>query len=136
MKRNIFINLPVENLDKTVEFFTKLGFTFNKQFTNEKATCMIVEENIFVMLLVEEFFKTFTKKELIDRKTQVGQLISLNMESKEAVNSFVENAIKNGGTQASEPTDNGFMYQNSFDDINGYTWEIFWMDENYVEKND
>jgi len=134
MKKNIFINLPIENLDKTVEFFTKLGFTFNMQFTNENATCMIVEENIFVMLLVEEYFKTFTKKELINRKSQVGQLLSLNMESREAVDAFVNIALSSGATQASEPIDHGFMYQNSFDDINGYTWEIFWMDENHVNK--
>ena len=134
MKKNIFINLPIENLDKTVEFFTKLGFTFNMQFTNENATCMIVEENIFVMLLVEEYFKTFTKKELINRKSQVGQLLSLNMESRQAVDTFVNIALSSGATQASEPIDHGFMYQNSFDDINGYTWEIFWMDENHVNK--
>ena len=134
MKKNIFINLPIENLDKTVEFFTKLGFTFNMQFTNENATCMIVEENIFVMLLVEEYFKTFTKKELINRKSQVGQLLSLNMESREAVDTFVNIALSSGATKASEPIDHGFMYQNSFDDINGYTWEIFWMDENHVNK--
>lgn len=133
MKKNIFINLPVENLDKTVEFFTKLGFTFNKQFTNENATCMIIEDNIFVMLLVENFFKTFTNKQLIDRKTQIGQLLSLNLESKEAVDNFVELALNIGGIKSSEDKDYGFMYQKSFDDINGHTWEIFWMDENYVQ---
>jgi len=133
MKKSIFINLPVENLDKTVEFFTKLGYTFNKQFTNESGTCMIVEENIFVMFLVESFFKTFTSKELIDRKTQVGQLLSINMESREAVDNFVEIALSIGGTLSSEAKDYGFMYQKSFDDINGHTWEVFWMDENHVQ---
>lgn len=133
MKKSIFINLPVENLDKTVEFFTKLGYIFNKQFTNESGTCMIVEENIFVMFLVESFFKTFTSKELIDRKTQVGQLLSINMESREAVDNFVEIALSIGGTLSSEVKDYGFMYQKSFDDINGHTWEVFWMDENHVQ---
>lgn len=134
--KKIFINLPISNLQETMEFFTKLGFTFNQQFTNESATCMIVEENIYVMLLVEEYFKTFTSKELINRKTHVGQLLSIPMESKEAVDSFIELAISNGGNRAGNPIDMGFMYQKSFNDINDYTWEIFWMDENHVEKTD
>lgn len=133
MRKNIFINLAIDNLDETVAFFTKLGFSFNAQFTNEKATCMIVEENIFVMLLVEEYFKTFTNKELIDRKTQVGQLLSINLESREAVDDFIKIALSSGGTKAGEPIDHGFMYQNSFNDINNYTWEIFWMDEAHVK---
>lgn len=134
--KKIFINLPISNLQETMEFFAKLGFTFNQQFTNENATCMILEENIYIMLLVEGYFKTFTSKELINRKTHVGQLLSIPMESKEAVDSFIELAISNGGKRAGNPIDMGFMYQKSFNDINDYTWEIFWMDENHVEKTD
>ena len=134
--KKIFINLPISNLKETMDFFTKLGFTFNQKFTNENATCMIIEENIYVMFLVEEYFKTFTDKELIDRKTHIGQLLSLPMESKETVDSFTTLALSIGGTKARNTIDMGFMYQKSFNDINNYTWEIFWMDEKYAKEND
>lgn len=134
MRKKIFINLPIKNLKETVNFFAGLGFTFNPQFTDENATAMIIEDNIFVMLLQEEYFKTFIKKELIDTDKQVGVLIALNLDSKNEVDEMVDKAIKLGGIQASEPFDHGFMYQNSFYDINGHTWEIFWMDENHIEN--
>lgn len=132
--RNIFINLPVKNLNETIGFFTQLGFKFNPQFTDHNAACMIVDENIYVMLLVDTFFKTFTTKEIIDTRTHIQTLLALSVKSKEDVDSLTEKAILAGAIISSETKDYGFMYQKTFDDINGHTWEIFWMDPNHVEE--
>ena len=129
MTRQIFVNLPVKDLNKSVEFFTKLGFTFNPQFTNEDATCMIVDENIFVMLLVEKFFQTFTPKEICDTSKSTEVLVSLSFESRAEVNEMVAKAIAAGGTTYKEPMDMGAMYQHGFQDLDGHLWEIFFMDE-------
>ena len=129
MTRQIFVNLPVKDLNKSVEFFTKLDFTFNPQFTNEDATCMIVDENIFVMLLVEKFFQTFTPKEICDTSKSTEVLVSLSFESRAEVNEMVAKAIAAGGTTYKEPMDMGAMYQHGFQDLDGHLWEIFFMDE-------
>jgi uncharacterized protein len=129
MTRQIFVNLPVKDLNKSVEFFTKLDFTFNPQFTNENATCMIVDKNIFVMLLVEKFFQTFTPKEICDTSKNTEVLVSLSFESRAEVDVMVANAISAGGTTYKEPSDMGFMYQHGFQDLDGHLWEIFFMDQ-------
>jgi predicted lactoylglutathione lyase len=131
----IFVNLPVKNLNKTIEFFTKLGFKFNPQFTDENATCMIVGEDIFVMLLVEKFFKTFTKKEICDTSKNTEGIVALSVEGREKVDQMINKAIEAGGTESREPQDHGWMYGRSFEDINGHIWEIIYMDENAL-KND
>ncbi len=128
MFQQLFVNLPVKNLAKSVEFFTELGFTFNPQFTDDSATCMIVNENIMVMLLVESRFKTFTSKEICDAKRQTEVINALQLESREAVAKFVEKAIAAGGTSYAEPKDHGFMIQHGFEDLDGHIWEVFWMD--------
>src|SRR4030095_7540849 len=110
MATKIFVNLPVKDLNKTIEFFTKLGFTFNPQFTDEKATCMIVGEDIFVMLLVEKFFKTFTKKEIADATKSTEAIFALSTDSREKVDEMVKNAVEAGGTTPNEKQDQGFMY--------------------------
>ena len=129
MPRQIFVNLPVKDLNKSVEFFTKLNFTFNPQFTNDDATCMIVDENIFVMLLVEKFFQTFTLKEICDTSKSIEVLVSLSFESRAEVDAMVAKAIAAGGKTYKEPMDMGAMYQHGFQDLNGHLWEIFFMDE-------
>ena len=134
MTRQIFVNLPVKDLDKSVEFFTRLNFTFNPQFTNEDATCMIVDQNIFVMLLVEKFFQTFTPKEICDTSKNTEVLVSLACESRAAVDAMVAKAIAAGGTTYKEPSDMGSMYQHGFQDLDGHLWEIFFMDESAMEQ--
>lgn len=134
MITNIFVNLPVKDLNKTVEFFTKLGFTFNPQFTDENATCMIVGENMFVMLLVEKFFKTFTKKEISDTTKNTEAIVALSAQSREEVDQMMEKVVNAGGKEARDPQDHGWMYGRSFEDINGHLWEIFYMDESAMKK--
>ncbi len=129
MVKQIFVNLPVKDLGKTVDFFTKLGFKFNPQFTDENATCMIIGDNIFAMLLVEKFFKTFTKKKIGDAKKSTEVLVALSVESKDKVDQTVNNALEAGGREARGPQDQGWMYGRSFEDIDGHIWEVFWMDE-------
>jgi predicted lactoylglutathione lyase len=131
----IFVNLPAKDLNKTIEFFTKLGFKFNPQFTDENATCMIVGEDIFVMLLVEKFFKTFTKKEICDTSKNTEVIVALSVEGREKVDQMINKAIEAGGRESREPQDHGWMYGRSFEDINGHIWEIIYMDENAL-KND
>jgi predicted lactoylglutathione lyase len=131
----IFVNLPAKDLNKTIEFFTKLGFKFNPQFTDENATCMIVGEDIFVMLLVEKFFKTFTKKEICDSSKNTEVIVALSVEGREKVDQMINKAIEAGGREYRELQDHGWMYGRSFEDINGHIWEIIYMDESAL-KND
>jgi uncharacterized protein len=134
MSTQIFVNLPVKDLNKSVEFFTKLGYEFNPKFTDENATCMIVSENIFVMLLVEKFFKTFVPKEICDTTKNVEVLVALSFESRAAVDEMVRKAIAAGGSTCKEPNDMGFMYQHGFQDLDGHIWEIFFMEESETEQ--
>lgn len=130
MATKIFVNLPVNDLNKSIEFFTQLGYSFNPQFTDENATCMIITEDIFVMLLVKPFFQTFTKKEIVDANKSTEVLICLSAESREDVDELVSKAIKAGGTSPNEPQDHGFMYGHGFQDLDGHLWEVMWMDPN------
>lgn len=133
-QRNLFVNLPVKNLDKSKAFFAALGMTFNPQFTDEKAACMIMGDNIFAMLLMEKFFKTFTTKAIADTKTSIETLTAITMPTREEVDRIVHAALKAGGKTYSEPKDHGFMYQWGFEDLDGHIWEPFWMDPNFLQK--
>lgn len=128
MGTKIFVNLPVKDLNKSVEFFTKLGYTFNKQFTNENATSMIIGEDIFVMLLVEKFFKTFIKTEIADATKTTEALICLSADSRQAVDDMIKKAVDAGATTYNEPQDHGLMYGHGYQDLDGHIWEIMWMD--------
>ena len=128
MSTKIFVNLPVRELERSVAFFTKLGYTFNPQFTDENATCMIIGETIYAMLLVEKYFKTFTPKAVADAKKTTEAILALSLESREAVDAIVNKALAAGGTRYAEPKDHGFMYQWGFEDPDGHIWEYFWMD--------
>ncbi len=134
MATQIFVNLPVKDLNKSVEFFTKLGYEFNPQFTDENATCMIVDKNIFVMLLVEKYFKTFMPKEICDTTKSAEVLVALSFASRAEVDAIVAKAIAAGGTTYKEPQDLGFMYQHGFQDLDGHIWEIFFMEESAVNQ--
>ncbi len=127
MASQIFVHLPVKDLDRSVAFFTALGFSFNPQFTDENATCMLVGENIFVMLLVEPYFATFTGKPVSDATRQTEVLVALALESREAVDGMVEKVVAAGGTVTQPARDLGFMYQQSFADLDGHQWEPFHM---------
>ncbi|MGJ7545091.1 VOC family protein [Variovorax sp. LT1R16] len=129
MATQIFVNLPVKDLKKSVDFFTALGYGFNPQFTDENATCMIVsEDRIFVMLLVEKFFKTFTPKPISDAKASTEVLIALSCESRAQVDEMVKKAVAAGGRTPTQPQDHGFMYQHGYEDLDGHMWELVFME--------
>ena len=130
MATQIFVNLPVRNLKQSVAFFTHLGYTFNPQFTDDNATCMIVAENIFVMLLVERFFQTFTSKALCDATRQTEVLVCLSCDSRKDVDDMVGKALATGGTSPKPAVDHGFMYQHGYQDLDGHIWELIYMDAN------
>lgn len=136
MATKIFVNLPVKDLNKSITFFTKLGYKFNPQFTNEKATCMIISEDIFVMLLVETFFKTFIPNQIADTTKTTESLICLSAESREKVDEMVQKAVLAGATTYREAQDHGFMYGHGYRDLDGHLWEIMWMDSNAVHKTE
>lgn len=129
----MFVNLPVKNLNRSIEFFTKLGFRFDPRFTDETATCMIVGEDSFVMLLTEAKFKTFTPKPICDATKSTEVLVALSSESRERVDEMVRKAVAAGGSTHNEPQDHGFMYGHGFQDLDGHIWEVMWMDMSAVQ---
>jgi hypothetical protein len=131
--RKIFVNLAVRDLNKTMAFFSSLGFTFNRQFTDDNAACMVISDEAFVMLLAEPFFRTFTKREPCDTTRQTEGLFALSCDSRSEVDEMVNTAIAAGGSQAMDPQDQGFMYGRSFYDIDGHHWEVMWMDPAVVQ---
>lgn len=133
MPRSIFVNLAVRDLGRSVEFFSRLGFHFNPQFTDDSATCMVVDENIFVMLLTEERFRGFTPKPICDAATSTEVLVALSCEGREEVDSLVSRAVAAGGSTYNEPQDHGFMYAHGFQDPDGHIWELFHMDPAAVQ---
>ena len=128
MATKIFVNLPVKNLDKSMDFFKKLGFSFNPQFTDETAACMVISDDIYAMLLTHSKFREFTRKEIADATKTTEVLTALSMDSREQVNALVDKALAAGATPAREPADHGFMFERSFNDLDGHIWEIFYMD--------
>jgi predicted lactoylglutathione lyase len=134
MTRKIFVNLPVKDLERSMSFFKQLGFHFNPQFTDHTAACMEIADDIYAMLLTHPKFKAFTKKEIADATRFTEVLTALSCESKAQVDEFVDRALKAGAIESSEVQDHGFMYGRSFDDLDGHTWEIFWMDPNHIQK--
>ncbi|MBK9730667.1 MAG: glyoxalase/bleomycin resistance/extradiol dioxygenase family protein [Chitinophagaceae bacterium] len=128
MAKQIFINLAVKDLQKSMDFYTALGFSNNPQFSDDAGKCMVWSENIFVMLLTHDKFASFATKPIADTKSGVAGLFSLSVESIEEVNSITTNGIKAGGTEPSEMRDYGFMQQRTIEDFDGHTWEIFYMD--------
>lgn len=134
MATKIFVNLPVRNLSKSIEFFTRLGYTFNPQFTDETATCMIVSEDIYIMLLTEEKFKMFTKKEIADATRSTEAIICLSADSREQVDEMINKALEAGGTTPNEKQENGFMYGWGYQDLDGHLWEVMWMDPGAINQ--
>ncbi|WP_437616937.1 VOC family protein [Sorangium sp. So ce834] len=128
MSHKLFVSLPIKNLERTKAFFKALGFTFNPKVTGEEAACMLIGEHAYAMLLVEPFFKTFTKKEICDTATHVEGAFGLSCESRAEVDAMVAKALAGGGKEAGPPEDHGFMYSRSFEDLDGHHWEVVWMD--------
>jgi uncharacterized protein len=134
--QQIFVNLPVKDLNKSIEFFTKIGFDFNARFTDKNATCMILGKNMYVMLITEEFFKTFTIKEISDAHKKTEVLVSLQMKTREEVNEVLKKAIDAGGSTYLKPFQHGeWMYSQGFQDLDGHQWEILFMDEEKMPQN-
>ncbi len=131
MATQIFVNLPVKDLDKSKKFFTDIGFTINPQFTDDKAACVVISEDIYAMILREEFFKTFIpKKEIADATKSTEVLVALSADSKGKVDEMADRALAAGASKLREPEDHGFMYSRSFQDPDGHIWEVLWMDIN------
>lgn len=129
MSRKMFVNLPVADLGKSIEFFSRLGFEFNPQFTDDTATCMIVSESNFVMLLTREKFGDFTPGlEICDTGKNTEVLVCLSAESRAEVDALIEKAVAAGGSIFRETQDYGFMYGRAFRDLDGHIWELMWMD--------
>lgn len=134
MPTKIFVNLPVKDLNKSVEFFTWLGFTFDPRFTNENGTCMIVSEDIYVMLLLEEYFKSFTHKTIPDTTKSSEAILALSVDSREQVDQMMDSVIKAGGKESREKQDYDWMYGRDFQDLDGHLWEVFFIDINAMPQ--
>ena len=132
MHKQIFVNLPVKDLQRSRQFFSRLGFGFNEQFSNDDAACLIIGENIFAMLLVERFFQGFTNKPVADATTVTEVLTCLSCESRDEVDALVAKAIEAGGRAPNPKQDHGFMYGHGFEDPDGHVWELSWMDMSAV----
>jgi uncharacterized protein len=134
MATKIFVNLAVKDLDKSMRFFEQLRFSFNPQFTDKTAACMVISDDIYAMLLTHPKIKQFTKKRIADAHETTEVLTALSVESKEKVHEMADAAIRAGGKEVREPQDYGFMFARSFEDPDGHIWEAFWMDPAHVEK--
>lgn len=135
MKAQIFINLPVNDLDKSFEFYTKMGFTNNPHFSDDTAKCMAFSDDIFVMILTHEKFKQFATKPISNASKSTAVLLSLSVESLEKVHEIVDNAVSAGGIEPVPFKDYGFMQQRTVEDVDGHTWEIFYMDMSQLPSN-
>ncbi|MCS3505336.1 MULTISPECIES: VOC family protein [Achromobacter] len=127
MHKQIFVNIAIGDMQKSQDFFKKLGFTFNPDFTNEQGACMVISDDIYAMLLTRDFFQGFTGKPLVDAKEATEVLICLSCESRAEVDDLVARARAAGGTVPREPQDHGFMYAHGFEDLDGHIWELVHM---------
>lgn len=132
MATQIFVNLPVNDLNASIAFFESLGYSFNPQFTDESATCMIIGESIYAMLMTRERFQGYAPHPVSDAKQQTEVLIALSCESRQQVDEMISKALAAGGTTYKEPEDHGFMYAQAFQDLDGHVWEVFHMDPNAI----
>ncbi|SEH97489.1 hypothetical protein SAMN02927937_02489 [Paenimyroides aquimaris] len=130
MAKQVFINLAVKDLQKSMDFYTALGFTNNPQFSDDTAKCMVWNESIFVMILTHEKFSSFTTKPIADTKSNIAALFSLSFNSLDEVNNVMTKGLNAGGTEPTPMKDYGFMQQRTIEDFDGHTWELFYMDMN------
>jgi predicted lactoylglutathione lyase len=132
--RQIFVNLPVRDLKRSIAFFRTLRYEFDPRFTDQNAACMIVSDDIFVMLLAAPFFRTFTPKNIADTTSSAEVLVSLSAPTRAEVDRVVHSALRAGGRPTGRPREQGFMYEWGFEDLDGHTWEFFWMDPAHLER--
>jgi uncharacterized protein len=130
VSRQIFVNLPVADMARSKAFFLQLGFTFNPQFTNDQGACMVIDENIYAMLLVKPFFQTFIDTDIADATRSTEVLVCLSCASRAEVDELVKKAVAAGGKPHRQPQDHGFMYGHGFHDPDGHVWELMYMDPN------
>jgi uncharacterized protein len=133
--RKIFVNIPVKDLQRSMTFFQGLGFSFNPQFTDQTAACMVLSEEGYFMLLTEPKFREFSKRQVCDTRTHNEGLFAVAVDSRAEVDDLVKKAVTTGGKHANDPMDQGFMYGWSFLDPDGHHWEVFWMDPAHVQKS-
>lgn len=126
--QQIFVNLPIKNMERSQAFFKSLGYSFNPQFTNDQGASLVLGENLFAMLLVEPFFQTFTKKKIADATRSVEVLVCLSCSSRAEVDELVQKALAAGGKTPNAPQDHGFMYAHGFEDLDGHVWELVYME--------
>jgi predicted lactoylglutathione lyase len=126
--RKLFVNVPVGDLQRSIDFFESLGFTFNTQFTDASATCMLVGEDAYFMLLTRDKFQDFSARPAADARRTTNALYAFSVNSRAEVDEIVNKALAAGGAPALDAQDHGFMYQWSFFDLDGHHWEVFWMD--------
>ena len=124
MHQQIFVNLPIKDMQRSRTFFESLGYQFNPQFSNDRGACLVLGENLHAMLLVEEFFQTFTDKAIADARQTTEVLVCLSCDSREQVDTLVTKALAAGGQAPRPPQDHGFMYGHSFEDLDGHVWEL------------
>ena len=136
MVTDIFVNISVKDLPKSIEFFKKLGFTFNPQFTDDKGACLVLGEHIYYMLITEEFFKTFIKKEIADASKVVESINAIGVGSKEKVDELCDKAIELGAIKYRDADDYGWMYSRSFQDLDGHLWEVLYTDLSKFPKTE
>lgn len=128
MHKQIFVNLPIKNMARSQAFFRALGYEFNPEFTNEQGACLVLGENLYAMLLVEDFFKGFTAKPIADAHQSTEVLTCLSCDSRAAVDALVAKAVAAGGSAPRQPQDHGFMYAHGYEDLDGHIWELVHMD--------
>ena len=134
MAKKIFVNLAVKDLEKSKAFYSRLGFGINPQFTDEKAACIVISEDIYAMILQEDFFKTFIPgKQIANAQNSAEALVALSADNKEQVDALADEALAAGGSRLRDPEDHGFMYSRSFQDPDGHIWEVLWMDPSFVQ---
>jgi predicted lactoylglutathione lyase len=129
----IFVNLPVKDLETSKTFWSKLGYSFNEQFSDDRTACLVISDTIFVMLLTEPRFKDFTKKEIADAASSTEAIFALSADSRERVDQLCDAALASGGSAANDPLDYGTMYGRSFQDPDHHLWEVMWMDPSAVQ---
>jgi uncharacterized protein len=130
VSRQIFVNLPIEDMARSKAFFGALGFAFNPQFTNEQGACMVIADGIYAMLLVKPFFRTFIDTEIADARESTEVLVCLSCSSREEVDELVRQAVAAGGQAHRQAQDHGFMYGHGFHDPDGHVWELVYMAPN------
>jgi predicted lactoylglutathione lyase len=132
--RKLFVNIPVRDVQRSIDFFETLGFAFNTQFTDATGTCMLVGEDAYFMLLTAEKFGAFSKRPLGDAQQETTAIFAITANSRAEVDTLVEKALAAGGSPAADPQDHGFMYVRSFYDLDGHHWEVFWMDPSAIQS--